>query len=199
MTSREQLDDWAQRASQAQGRAAQSFARLLKIAEESDSGQARRVARFIAATWNGESFPLDLFELPPVRSTLPSLMTCLCASMPSGGRRQTCGRWCRAVSNVSSGSSRLGDSRRCRRGDLPVAPPGAGCPISRRFARDAPVGRGRGGAAPARAAHAASPRSARRVCQRPSLRRPDREASLLSRLWPHVRGLPERLVPSGSP
>jgi hypothetical protein len=66
MTSREQLDDWAQRASQAQGRAAQSFARLLKIAEDSDSGQARRVARFIAATWNGESFPLDLFELRAV-------------------------------------------------------------------------------------------------------------------------------------
>jgi hypothetical protein len=66
MTSREQLDDWDRRAGQAQGRATQSFARFLKIAEDSDTNQARRVARFIAATWNGESFPLDLFELRAV-------------------------------------------------------------------------------------------------------------------------------------
>ena len=45
---------------------AQAYARLLKLAEERDSGQIARVARFIAATYNGAAFPLDPFELRAV-------------------------------------------------------------------------------------------------------------------------------------
>ena len=40
--------------------------RLLQLAETRDSGQVRRVALFIAATYNGEAFPFDLFELRAV-------------------------------------------------------------------------------------------------------------------------------------
>ena len=36
---------------------AQAFARLLKLAEERDSGQIPRIARFLAATYNGQAFP----------------------------------------------------------------------------------------------------------------------------------------------
>lgn len=45
---------------------AQAFARLLKLAEERDSGQIVRVVRFVAATYNGAAFPLDPFELRAV-------------------------------------------------------------------------------------------------------------------------------------
>ena len=45
---------------------AQAFARLLCLAEERDSGQIGRVVRFLAATFNGQAFPLDLFELRAV-------------------------------------------------------------------------------------------------------------------------------------
>jgi hypothetical protein len=55
--------DWQRRATEAQSKAAQAYARLLLIAEDSDSGQARRVALFLAATNNGQDFPFDLFEL----------------------------------------------------------------------------------------------------------------------------------------
>jgi hypothetical protein len=42
---------------------AQAFARLLVLAEQHDSGQITRIARFVAATYNGQDFPFDLFEL----------------------------------------------------------------------------------------------------------------------------------------
>ena len=45
---------------------AQAFARLLALAEERDSGQIVRVARFIAASYNGQAFGLDPFELRAV-------------------------------------------------------------------------------------------------------------------------------------
>ena len=45
---------------------AQAFARLLKLAEELDSGQIPRIARFLAATYNGQAFQLDVFELRAV-------------------------------------------------------------------------------------------------------------------------------------
>lgn len=35
---------------------APAFARLLKLAEERDSGQIPRIARFLAATYNGQAF-----------------------------------------------------------------------------------------------------------------------------------------------
>lgn len=40
-----------------------AFQRLMQLTETRDSGQVRRVALFIAAPYNGEAFPFDLFEL----------------------------------------------------------------------------------------------------------------------------------------
>ena len=45
---------------------AHAFARLLALAETRDSGQIPRIARFLAATYNGQAFPFDLFELRAV-------------------------------------------------------------------------------------------------------------------------------------
>lgn len=55
--------EWERRAAEAQARAAQAYARLISIAETSDTGQARRIAQFIAGTFNGRNYPFDLFEL----------------------------------------------------------------------------------------------------------------------------------------
>ncbi len=62
----EDMRKWADRAAKAQAAGAQAYARLLRQAEEGSSGQAARIARFIAATYNGTAFPLDLFELRAV-------------------------------------------------------------------------------------------------------------------------------------
>jgi hypothetical protein len=56
--------------------AERAFARLLKIAEQGDSGQTRRVAAFIAGTFNGRSFPFDLFELRAVDVGISDDMLC---------------------------------------------------------------------------------------------------------------------------
>ncbi|MBE2245613.1 MAG: hypothetical protein IAE86_22875 [Burkholderiaceae bacterium] len=57
---------------------AQAFARLLKLAEERDSGQIARVARFVAATYNGVAFPLDPFELRAVDAAISDdMLRCL--------------------------------------------------------------------------------------------------------------------------
>ncbi len=57
---------------------AQAFARLLKLAEERDSGQIARVARFIAATYNGTAFPLDPVELRAVDVSISDdMLRCL--------------------------------------------------------------------------------------------------------------------------
>lgn len=55
---------------------AQAFARLLKLAEERDSGQIPRIARFLAATYNGQAFPFDLFELRAVDIAISNDMLC---------------------------------------------------------------------------------------------------------------------------
>jgi hypothetical protein len=68
-TSTATLDDvdrFAVRADEATRQGAQAFERLLTLAEERDSGQIPRVARFIAATYNGQAFQLDPFELRAV-------------------------------------------------------------------------------------------------------------------------------------
>jgi hypothetical protein len=54
------------RSRQATQAGAQAFARLLKLAEERDSGQIQRIARFLAATYNGQAFQFDPFELRAV-------------------------------------------------------------------------------------------------------------------------------------
>ena len=55
---------------------AQAFARLLKLAETRDSGQIPRIARFLAATYNGQAFQFDLFELRAVDIAISNDMLC---------------------------------------------------------------------------------------------------------------------------
>ena len=55
---------------------ARAFARLLQLAEERDSGQIPRIARFLAATYNGQAFRLDLFELRAVDIAISNDMLC---------------------------------------------------------------------------------------------------------------------------
>ena len=81
---------FAARSDRATREAAHAFARLLKLAEERDSGQIPRVARFIAATYNGQSFQLDPFELRAVDS--PSVTTCCAAWTRCAGPVPTCTR-----------------------------------------------------------------------------------------------------------
>lgn len=51
------LDTFAARSGEATRKGVQAFARLLQLAETRDSGQIPRVARFLAATYNGQAFP----------------------------------------------------------------------------------------------------------------------------------------------
>jgi len=57
---------WQRRANEVQGRAAQAYGRLLHLAESSDTGQASRIAKFVASTFNGRAYPFDLFDLRAV-------------------------------------------------------------------------------------------------------------------------------------
>lgn len=51
------------RAEAALAAAIPAFAELLHLAETRDSGQIGRIARFLTATYNGECFTFDLFDL----------------------------------------------------------------------------------------------------------------------------------------
>lgn len=62
----ESLDEEGRRARASTGSGAAAFSRLLHLAETRDSGQVRRVAQFIAGTYNGQSYPFDLYELRAV-------------------------------------------------------------------------------------------------------------------------------------
>ena len=55
---------------------AQAFVRLLALAEARDSGQIARIARFIAATYNGEAFQLNPFDLRSVDIAISDDMLC---------------------------------------------------------------------------------------------------------------------------
>lgn len=66
MSLEAQLENYRRRATAAQGPAAQAFARLLDLAEHRNSGQIRTVVQFLASTYNGPSFPYDLFDLRSV-------------------------------------------------------------------------------------------------------------------------------------
>lgn len=68
-----EFDTRSRRATQA---GAQAFARLLKLAEERDSGQIPRAARFLAATYNGRAFKFDPFELRAVDIAISDDMLC---------------------------------------------------------------------------------------------------------------------------
>ena len=50
------LDTFAARSGESTRKGAQAFARLLQLTENRDSGQIPRVARFLAATYNGQAF-----------------------------------------------------------------------------------------------------------------------------------------------
>jgi len=75
-TDLDDLDSIAARADEATRRGALAFARLLALAEQQDSGQIARVARFVAATYNGAAFPLDPFELRAVDVAISDDMLC---------------------------------------------------------------------------------------------------------------------------
>jgi hypothetical protein len=60
------LDEFQTRSRAATAAGAQAFARLLSLAEERESGQIGRVARFLAATYDGRMFALDVFDLRAV-------------------------------------------------------------------------------------------------------------------------------------
>lgn len=70
MSSHEEIeaafDEYQSRSRAATAAGAQAFGRLLRLAEERDSGQIVRVVRFLAATYNGQAFPFDVFELRAV-------------------------------------------------------------------------------------------------------------------------------------
>jgi hypothetical protein len=53
-----------------------AFTRLLTLAEERDSGQISRIAKFLAATYDGQAFQLDLFELRAVDVAISDDMLC---------------------------------------------------------------------------------------------------------------------------
>lgn len=72
----DELTVFEARSDKATREAAHAFASLLKLAEEGDSGQIPRVARFIAATYNGSAFPFDLFDLRAVDVAISDDMLC---------------------------------------------------------------------------------------------------------------------------
>lgn len=87
------------RRSEATAKGGHAFQRLLQLAETSDSGQVRRIAMFIAGTYNGEAFPLDLFELRAVDEAISDdMLLCIDALrwgqadlhrlVPEGDRRR---------------------------------------------------------------------------------------------------------------
>jgi len=81
LTTNALLDEmavFAARSREATATGAQAFSRLLTLAERHDSGQIIRVAKFIAATYNGQAFPLDLYELRAVDIAISDdMLVCL--------------------------------------------------------------------------------------------------------------------------
>jgi hypothetical protein len=87
------------RSRQATQAGARAFARLLQLAEERDSGQIHRIARFLAATYNGQAFPLDPFELRALDIAISDDMLCCLDAL----------RWARAdlYTLVPDGDARM--------------------------------------------------------------------------------------------
>lgn len=76
MAIHDDLNDYQQRAIAAQASAAHAYARLLSLAEDRDSGQVRRIAGFLASTFNGQVFPFDRYELRAVDVAISDDMLC---------------------------------------------------------------------------------------------------------------------------
>ena len=64
------------RSLQATHAGAMAFTRLLRLAEEGNSGQTPRIARFLAAATNGHAFRFDLFDLRTVDIAISDDMLC---------------------------------------------------------------------------------------------------------------------------
>ena len=72
------LQEYGNRGIAAQAKAAQSYSRLLHLAETRDSGQIRYIARFLASTYNGTAFPWNPFELRGLDVEIgDDMLTCL--------------------------------------------------------------------------------------------------------------------------
>ena len=76
MSIHDELADYGRRAVAAQASAAQAFARLLSLAEQRDSGQIRRIAGFLASTFNGEAFPFNPYDLRALDVAISDDMLC---------------------------------------------------------------------------------------------------------------------------
>jgi hypothetical protein len=70
------LDAFAARSAGATRQGAQAFARLLALAETRESGQIPRIARFLAATYDGDAFRIAPFELRAVDIVISDDMLC---------------------------------------------------------------------------------------------------------------------------
>lgn len=69
---------WARRSGTTEAAAVAAYERLLQLAEAGLSGQARTVARFVAATFDGQSFRFDPFDLRTVDvSIADDMLVCL--------------------------------------------------------------------------------------------------------------------------
>ena len=57
------LSGYDARATAAQAKAAQSYGKLLHLAETVQSGQSRTIAQFLASTYDSSTFPWDPYDL----------------------------------------------------------------------------------------------------------------------------------------
>lgn len=74
----QQALDWDTRARGAHTAATAAFIRLLEMAEQGHSGQARTAANFIASTFDGQTFKFDLFDLRTVDVSIgDDMLVCL--------------------------------------------------------------------------------------------------------------------------
>lgn len=74
----QELQRIAQRKRAATAQVGQAFLRLLHLAEAHDSGQARRIAAFLASTFDGQAFGLDPFMLREVDAAIADdMLACL--------------------------------------------------------------------------------------------------------------------------
>ena len=92
------------RKGEATAKGGHALQRLLQLAETRDSGQVRRVALFIAATYNGEASPSTCSSC--ARSTKPSATTCCCASTRCAGASPTCAVGCPTATGGEFGERR---------------------------------------------------------------------------------------------
>ncbi len=92
------------RKGEATAKGGHAFQRLLQLAETRDSGQVRRVALFIAAIYNGEAFPFDLFEWRAVDEAISDDM--LLSLTRCAGASPTCTAWCPTATGGEFGEGR---------------------------------------------------------------------------------------------